>query len=706
MVGSKLVNGYWFRLENGKTGLRLKTDNGKWYSIESPEDPYLFVRDIDLPKVENFVAVERGDYVSPAGEKCSKITFNTPSELERERDNIHGKGVPTFWGDIVFMDRVTIDKKLGYCENPKVLWFDIEVSSKLGFPKPRDPHGRILSIAALDNKSGEEFFFCDDSELNVISDFQELIRNYDIAVGFASNDFDVPYLRARCRRIGVPFNTKIIQWVDLEEVYSNFAGKERPGSLQSIAEKEAGFKIEKPFMRGAEIDRWFSEDRDALREYNLDDVRALKAINDAMNLIEIIVETSCIAHIQYSSSQYPMRVVDAFVFSTAQKRNPVVVFPTKGLTKKVEKPTGAYVMEPEPGFHGRTFEVDFQSMYSSIIRTWNIGPETIGGAIKTPKLSFRKEPRSIFAEFLEEVAKQREKYRTERDKASDPQKKRKFDIRQNVYKLIGNVSYGLFGSEYSRYFNKDLAESITLTGQELIKHSAALLKSRGYRVVRGDTDSVFCECDHLETDWLNDEIKKWVLETFNVPEEFYCLKIGLRNEYQNLYCGLEKKQYFGLLKDGTLNIVGYETERRNSPPIVTRIMMKIFDMIAKEGEMRKLDEFLADTKRELFAGNLDWELVIESGTKENLEDYTNVNAPQVKAMRKAMEMGYRPGEHIRYVITRADGGLEVEPVFDKLPKIDHSAREHYYYNRIVPVVKKILGYCPEEKTQRKLSDYL
>ena len=72
---------------------------------------------------------------------------------------------------------------------------------------------------------------------------------------------------------------------------------------------------------------------------------------------------------------------------------------------------------------------------------------------------------------------------------------------QMVRKIQLNSAYGAIGNQYFRYYDTDLAEAITLSGQLSIrwiadKLNAFLNKTVGTEdydfVVASDTDSVFC----------------------------------------------------------------------------------------------------------------------------------------------------------------------------------------------------------------------
>src|SRR5262249_9365787 len=121
-----------------------------------------------------------------------------------------------------------------------------------------------------------------------------------------------------------------------------------------------------------------------------------------------------------------------------------------------------------------------------VIRTFNIDPlgyvahpqagedlvETAGGA-------FRREP-AILPAMLDELFPQREAAK----KAGDA-------IAAQAIKILMNSFYGVLGTSACRFHNAALANAITGQGKALLLWSKQWFESRGYRVLYGDTDSLF-----------------------------------------------------------------------------------------------------------------------------------------------------------------------------------------------------------------------
>lgn len=68
---------------------------------------------------------------------------------------------------------------------------------------------------------------------------------------------------------------------------------------------------------------------------------------------------------------------------------------------------------------------------------------------------------------------------------------RSLDMFQQAVKIIINQVYGAFGNQYFYFRNKDIAESITMQGRDLIKYSINILNN--YFMNRWHTDTALHE---------------------------------------------------------------------------------------------------------------------------------------------------------------------------------------------------------------------
>ena len=154
---------------------------------------------------------------------------------------------------------------------------------------------------------------------------------------------------------------------------------------------------------------------------------------------------------------------------------------------------GGHVLEPVTGLHRNVWVFDFKSLYPSIIRTLNIDPlsyveqpapeddliRTVGGA-------FARAP-AILPRLLDELFPRREAAK----KAGDA-------VASNAIKILMNSFYGVLGAPSCRFYNTALVNAITGTGRELLLWSKAWFEAAGFKVLYGDTDSLFVDSRQAE----------------------------------------------------------------------------------------------------------------------------------------------------------------------------------------------------------------
>src|SRR5207249_49584 len=153
---------------------------------------------------------------------------------------------------------------------------------------------------------------------------------------------------------------------------------------------------------------------------------------------------------------------------------------------KQEAQRGGHVLEPVTGLHRNVWVFDFKSLYPNIIRTFNIdplgyvaNPTPDADLIDTPGGAFRREP-AILPRMLDELFPRREAAKKTGD-----------HVAANATKILMNSFYGVLGTPACRFHNPALANSITGMGREMLLWSKRWFEQAGFKVLYGDTDSLF-----------------------------------------------------------------------------------------------------------------------------------------------------------------------------------------------------------------------
>lgn len=230
---------------------------------------------------------------------------------------------------------------------------------------------------------------------------------------------------------------------------------------------------------------------------------------------------------------------------------------------------------------------------------------------------------------------------------------------EQAIKILINSLYGYLGSPYSRFYNKYIAEAITLTGQAIIRKSAEftnadLNKITGEekdRVIGIDTDSNYIDL----TDIVYSEKTKWykkskdeivtLLDKFidsrlekTISDGFESFLMGELNAFeQQIFMKREaigsgifvqKKRYTMLVYDNEkvrfpkpkLKITGLEAVRSTTPKYFREKMKEVYEMMYTKGQ-DEIYESVKNIREEYF--NMDISLIGKPTGVNNLEDYDN-----------------------------------------------------------------------------------
>jgi DNA polymerase-2 len=411
---------------------------------------------------------------------------------------------------------------------------------------------------------------------------------------------------------------------------------------------------------------------------------------DRLRLVELAVERSLLTGMPPDRIAASIASFDFLYLTELWRRG--VVAPTVRFSGTPEvATTGGHVLDPRPGLYRNVLVFDFKSLYPSVIRTFQIDPL---GYLPAPKpeddpivapngAAFRRE-RGILPRLLDDLFPRREAAKAAGDK-----------VASQAIKILMNSFYGVLGTSACRFASPALANAITGFGREILLWAKGRIESRGYRVLYGDTDSLFVlaglddpagarELGARLVAELNDVLARHVATTWRVESR-------LELEFETLYLRLllpavrhgtagARKRYAGLVEiDGERRVVftGMEVVRRDWTELAKRVQRELYERLFSD---RPVDSYLREVVADLRAGRLDGQLVYRKALRKALDAYTASTPPHVAAARK---LSGRPGRIVSYVITE-DGP---EPCEERRSPIDH---EHYVQKQVRAVAEPVL----------------
>jgi DNA polymerase elongation subunit (family B) len=518
-----------------------------------------------------YVANETGEYETLDGVRVSptkQYAWKDPNAYESDVDKF---------------TRVLVDAYYEQDDTPEyqnVVYIDIEceIAGALTQDSVRNPAGKLTAIALYDNttktyycyildeaklmtssKSEGKFVIPCNSEKDLMSQFLNKWEELDptIITGWNSEFFDIPYLYHRIKNVlgeeqacrlsplkrvddteflGVK-TTEIagVNHLDYMLLFKKYITAQEPSyALGNIGEKYVDLgKIE---YLGS-LDKLFKDDIETFINYNIRDVEIIVALEDKLKFIDLTVIISHLCHVPYEQIYMSTALNEGAILTYLKRKN--IVSPNKPTTynpnlKNIkEEYAGGYLKDPVPGLYEWVIDLDFTSLYPSIIRSLNMGIETLVGRIvnrdkydnqwslkelktlnpttevtiervnpnksisrsgitvgkiielieqenwiiSAPGVIFRKDKSSIVCNILTDWFNKRVEYKDLMKKAfkvdKDPIMGDFYNRRQHAYKIKLNDVYGVFAINGWRYTDghKFISKAITLTGQRLIQDS-------------------------------------------------------------------------------------------------------------------------------------------------------------------------------------------------------------------------------------------
>jgi DNA polymerase elongation subunit (family B) len=435
------------------------------------------------------------------------------------------------------------------------------------------------------NKDGKQIIPC-LSEKDLIKKFLDKWEELDptIVVGWNSEYFDIPYLYFRFQKIlgdevlrlspikKIKINEYLgenqiniggINHLDYMLLFKKYITDQEPSyKLGDIGEKYV--KLGKIEFEG-NLNQLFKNDLNKFIDYNLRDVEIIEQLEEKLKFIVLTISLCHICNIPYNQVYYNTVMNEGAILKYLKREG--IVSPNKPTTHNPQlrnfKQTysGGYLKDPTPGLYHNVIDLDFTSLYKSIIETLNIGIDTILGQIKINNvepyyqqdLSFDKlqklDPKTkieflkldkknyqlkytdtnvgkildiikknnyrispsgaifsnekgVVSKILEGWSEKREYYRELKKKAGkekDWKKYNEYDILQRNFKTLLVAMYGTFAISSWRYSDGHLlcSSAITNSGQMLTKLTIEFV-NKFYSEKYGDKDYI----SHSDTDSL------------------------------------------------------------------------------------------------------------------------------------------------------------------------------------------------------------
>jgi DNA polymerase-2 len=257
---------------------------------------------------------------------------------------------------------------------------------------------------------------------------------------------------------------------------------------------------------------------------------------------------------------------------------------------------GGLVFMPEMGYHENVAELDFASMYPSLMELHNISPETINCPCcsnhKVPELRYTicEKRKGIVPATLKPVLEKRAYYKMRRKNAPTLAEYRKYDRRQNALKWMLVTCFGYLGYKNARFGRIEAHESVNAYSREALLTAKELAEADGFHLVHAIIDCI------------------WLKKPGATREEYHglCSKIkeavGVAVSFEGMYTWLlfpssktdpgipTSGKYAGWYEHGEMKTRGIEVRRKDTPWFIKIMQTRLLELMS---EMKDVAEISA-----------------------------------------------------------------------------------------------------------------
>lgn len=335
---------------------------------------------------------------------------------------------------------------------------------------------------------------------------------------------------------------------------------------------------------------------------------------------------------------------------------------------------GGHIFEPLIGVFDQVVELDFSSMYPSLMANFNISSETLnckcckddGTGIKVPGLDFHicSKREGIISKSISLPLRKRLKCKEYVKKTGD----QRYKFTDIALKWVLVVSFGYLGFKNARFGKIEAHQTVCAFAREFLMRSAEIAKEYGCKIIHGIVDSLWLqdtkERSPEEFEKVTKRIAEVITEKTGIPMSWE----GRFNNIVFLPSRAERdvpalSHYWGIKNNGDVKVRGIEVRRRDMPKIVKDAQYAFIDVFQGAETVEEFMARIPKAKKKLYeyvdrvySGQVSRdELTIRQKISRKPSQY-KVNSYQAVAARQLERSGFiaSAGKNVNYIILNAD----------------------------------------------------
>lgn len=295
---------------------------------------------------------------------------------------------------------------------------------------------------------------------------------------------------------------------------------------------------------------------------------------------------------------------------------------------------GGMMFQPVPGFYADVTEIDYTSLYPSIIVQSNLSPETVAcpgvpgflPAVLAPLLGLRRTTKLL--------------------KKREPE----FAGIDSLLKWMLVTCFGYTGYRNAKFGRIEVHEGITGRARDILLRTRDIAREMGFPVIHGIVDCIFVQGGPVAP--LRERVEREIGLPVE-PESFSWVVFLPMADGFGAY-----NRYYGRLEGGGCKIRGIAARRGDTPPYIRKAQQRMLDLMGTAAGPRELAA-IEDDVRTLYreaADGIRYADPREMAVRRQVgrSEYTR-KCPEASAVRACRESGIAvsPGMEIAFVVQDA-----------------------------------------------------
>jgi len=374
----------------------------------------------------------------------------------------------------------------------------------------------------------------------------------------------------------------------------------------------------------------------------------------------------------------------------------------------IKSDRGGHIFEPIIGVFDQVAELDFSSMYPSLMATFNVSSETVnckcckddGTGIKVPGLDFHicTKRQGIISKSISLPLKKRLKYKEYVRKTGSV----RYNFTDIALKWVLVVSFGYLGFKNARFGKIEAHQTVCAFAREFLMRSAEVAEEHGCKIIHGIVDSIWLKDTKNrspeEFEKVTKEVAEEITKSVGIPMSWdgrYNVIVFLPSRAEPDIPALS--HYWGIKSDGEVKVRGIEVRRRDVPKIIKDAQYAFIDVFQGASSVKEFMRRIPKVKN-IFYRYIDKietgkvsreELTIRQRISRKPSQY-KVNSYQAVAARQLERSGVvvTPGKNVRYIILNADAKPEFPENKVILSDIYDEKKHQYDRKKYVELLKR------------------